>query len=127
MDKVQHFEIPAKDLKQAQQFYGKIFGWNMIDVGDDNMQYIMVHTGKTDKKGMLQEKGVINGGLMPRVDAKQPIVIVTVSSVDKTLEKIKKQGGKTVLKKQEVMGMGYYARFADKDGNILGLWEHIKQ
>ena len=29
MPTVQHFEIPADDFNRAQEFYKKIFGWNI--------------------------------------------------------------------------------------------------
>jgi hypothetical protein len=31
MDKVQHFEVPADDMRRAKEFYGEVFGWTFED------------------------------------------------------------------------------------------------
>ena len=78
MDKVQHFEIPCDDMERAKKFYGEIFGWRIFDIPD--MGYTMVHTAPTDEQGMIQEKGVINGGMTKRDEtAKTPVLVITSS------------------------------------------------
>ena len=62
MDPVVHFEIPVKDVERAKTFYAGIFGWKLNQMGDEYGQYIMVHTGPTDKDGMPERNAFINGG-----------------------------------------------------------------
>jgi predicted enzyme related to lactoylglutathione lyase len=126
MDKVVHFEIPTKNIKRAKKFYGDIFGWHTHDMPE--MNYTIVHTAKTSKTGMLQEKGAINGGLTTKDStAKGPVLVIEIPSIDKYVNKIRKAGGKLVMKKSQVGEMGYYARVRDTEGNVIGIWEDIKR
>jgi len=126
MDKLVHFEIPADDLKRAKGFYKDIFGWKIEDV--PNMDYTMLYTTEVDEKYMPKEKGVINGGMWKRERSNEgPVLVISVSSIDDYAEKIKKNGGEMLMSKQKVGDMGYYAKFTDPEGNIMGIWENIKE
>jgi predicted enzyme related to lactoylglutathione lyase len=125
MDRVVHFEIPATDMKRANKFYRSIFGWKLEKV--PKMEYYMATTVPSGKNRMPKESGAINGALMEKTNAKTPVLVIDVPSLDKYLKKIEKAGGKIVMKKQEVMGMGLYARILDTEGNLIGVWETIKK
>ena len=62
MDKVVHFEIPADDMKRAQDFYKNLFGWKISEVPGVN--YYFVITTEVDEKNMAKEPGAINGGML---------------------------------------------------------------
>ena len=127
MDKVVHFEIPAENVSRAKKFYSEIFGWQIDKVPAEDMEYYMVKTVGTDEKNMPLEAGAINGGLMKRTGKTEtPVLVINVPSVDDYLKKIKKAGGKTVMEKQKVMGVGLYARVLDTEGNVIGIWQDIK-
>src|SRR5208337_1532783 len=115
MDKVTHFEIPFDDKARALKFYSDIFGWEMEDIPD--MHYVMVHAAKTGRKtNMVMEKGAINGGLFPREEqAKAPMIVIGVGSIDETVKKAVDAGGKLVMPKQPIPN-GSYARIADSEG-----------
>ncbi|MBI2499381.1 VOC family protein [Candidatus Woesearchaeota archaeon] len=125
MDKVVHFEIPVEDTSRAEKFYNSIFGWKIQNIPE--MDYTLVFTAKTNDKGMNTEVGAINGGMMKRKDPiKNPVITISVSNIDDSLKKIEKLNGKVVMKKIKVGDMGYAAYFKDSEGNILGLWQNIK-
>lgn len=127
MDKVVHFEIPADDLARAQKVYTKVFGWNAQKVPMPGVEYYMVNTVPVDQKGMPKEPGAINGGMMKRnIPGESPIIVINVSSLDEYLKKVTAAGGKVVLPKQTVGDMGLYARVSDTEGNIIGLWQDLK-
>lgn len=124
MDKIVHFEIPADQTGRAKQFYESIFGWQIIDATMPGMEYFIARTVATDKKGMPKEKGGINGGLQKRQpEAPAPVLVISVKSIDAALEKVLAQGGAAVGPKMPIGQMGFYARFKDPEGNIMGLWE----
>ncbi len=126
MDKVVHFEIPFKKHDRASKFYSGLFGWKMNPVPE--MDYTIVHTVEVDSNNMPKESGAINGGLTKSdKKTKSPVLVIDVPSIDAYVEKIKKAGGKIVQKKMAVGDMGYYAKFKDSEGNILGIWENIKK
>lgn len=125
MNKVVHFEIPVEDTSRAEKFYNSIFGWKIQNIPE--MDYTLVFTAKTNDKGMNTEVGAINGGMMKRKDPiKNPVITISVSNIDDSLKKIEKLNGKVVMKKIKVGDMGYAAYFKDSEGNILGLWQNIK-
>jgi predicted enzyme related to lactoylglutathione lyase len=90
--------------------------------------YTIVRTVAVDAQNMPTESGVINGGLTKRTTTSEgPVVVIDVPSLDGYLQKITKSGGKVVQPKQDVMGMGLYARVTDPEGNVIGIWETIKK
>jgi predicted enzyme related to lactoylglutathione lyase len=122
MDSVVHFEIPAKDIKRAQSFYQKAFGWNVQQF--PGFEYYSLYTTQTDQNGMPKNSGAINGGMGKRGGPLKNIVVtIRVNDINATLENIGKLGGKTVQKKQPVGDMGYTAYFKDTEDNIVGLWQ----
>ncbi len=119
MDKVVHFEIPFDNQERAEKFYSGIFGWKLQAIPE--MDYVMAYTAKTDENHMVIEKGAINGGMFPRgPEAKAPIVVIGVASIDETIKKVVAAGGKVVTPKQPIPG-GSYARSADCEGNVIGI------
>jgi uncharacterized protein len=119
MDKVVHFEIPYDKKDRASRFYRDIFGWKLMDIPE--MDYTMVYAAETDENHMVSEKGAINGGMFPRnEEAKQPMLVIGVQSIDETIKKIIAAGGRVVTPKQRIPN-GSYARVADCEGNVIGL------
>ncbi|MBI3412695.1 MAG: VOC family protein [Candidatus Aenigmarchaeota archaeon] len=126
MDKVVHFEIPVDDIKRAEKFYNSTFGRGTNSV--PGMGYTLVTTVETDEKMMPKEPGAINGGMMKRTDKiKSPVVTIGVSDVDEALENVKNNGGSILMEKTKIGDMGYSAYFKDTEGNIVGLWQNLKE
>ena len=116
MDPLVHFEIPVNDLEKARGFYGSIFGWKLQDWPmPDGSTYIGVHTTPIDEKTREPLKpGAINGGIMKRNDnVKAPVFAIKVSSIDEKVKLVEKAGGKVVMPKMDMMGMGFYAYVTD--------------
>lgn len=113
-----HFELTAEDTERAQKFYGEVFGWTFQKWGDDAMPYYLSTTGNDPEPG-------INGGLMLRQPGMGPGTTNTmgVESVDKSVETIVKAGGKIILEKMAVPGMGWVAYATDTEGNQFGVFE----
>jgi hypothetical protein len=122
MDRVVHFEIPTEDLERAKKFYSDNFGWKLNQMGPDMGNYVLVHTGPTDDKGMPQDKAFINGGLMKRdPSVSAPVVVIAVADADAAVEKVKKSGGKLVGEILDIPGVGRYAYVQDTEGNVIGV------
>jgi predicted enzyme related to lactoylglutathione lyase len=122
MDKVVHFEIPFDNRQRAMKFYTDAFGWQLMDM--PQMDYVMASTVDVDEKFMPKEPGAINGGMMQRPkDAPNPAIYIGVTSIDESIRKVQASGGKVVTPKTPIPGMGAYARIADTEGNVVGLFE----
>jgi predicted enzyme related to lactoylglutathione lyase len=48
---------------------------------------------------------------------------VGVASIDDTLKKVQRAGGKVVTPNTAIPGMGAYARVTDSEGNVVGLFQ----
>jgi predicted enzyme related to lactoylglutathione lyase len=128
MRKVVHFEIPADDMARASEFYRSIFGWQLMDMSGQGMDYTLAMTTPVDEQQQPTEAGAINGGMMQRSDhTPAPIITIDVESIDDALRQIEAQGGSTVTPRQAIPGMGAFAYFKDSEGNTLGLWETTPQ
>lgn len=128
MDPLVHFEIPVDDLEASRKFYGELFGWKLQDWPmPDGSTYIGVHTTPIDETTRMPLRpGAINGGIMKRTDKVQaPVFAITVASIDEKLKQIEAAGGSVVMRKVDMMGMGFYAYAKDPSGNVIGLWEDL--
>lgn len=116
-----HFEIPANDVEKVKKFYTDVFGWKIEKT--PNMEYYIITTVPMDDKGNLLRPGV-NGGLYKREQPmQQPVNYVWVESVVEYSKKIADLGGKIVVPKMEVPGMGWFALGQDPEGNTFGIFE----
>ncbi len=125
MNSVVHFEMPAENRERVCKFYEEAFGWKMIKYGPEMGNYIVAQTGEVDKDNMLVKKGMINGGFYEKnADAPYPSVVLGTDDIAKTIEKIKKAGGKMINDKPvDIPGVGLYASFIDTEGNRASLMQ----
>ena len=125
MNKVVHFEIPYNDQARAQKFYQDVFGWQIEKFPE--MDYYMITTTPTENM-KPKEPGAINGGMLKKdPTGEHPVLVIDVSSVDEHIKKVESSGGKTVMPCIKVGDFGLYARVSDTEGNVIGIWQTLKQ
>jgi len=125
MNKVVHFEIPFDDQSRAEKFYSEVFGWQITKFPE--MDYYLATTTPSDENMRPKEPGSINGGLLKKdPSGEHPVIVIDVPSVDEHISKIESAGGKTIMPKMQVGNFGLYARVADTEGNVIGIWQTIK-
>ena len=124
-DPVVHFEMPAKDKKRVAEFYSKVFGWKMQQLGEEMGSYILAQTAETDEKTMMMKRpGAINGGFFEYKDEelyRVPHLVIAVENLDESIKKVEEAGGKIDTKKMEIQGIGMYVSIKDSEGNIIGM------
>jgi hypothetical protein len=123
-----HFEIPFVDKGRATRFYGDVFGWQISDAPGE-MPYSFVITTPVDEHFMPRTPGGINGGMYPREDeggSKSPVVVIEVASCETRIGDVERAGGSKVLGPHEIPNMGIYAQVKDSEGNIIGLWQPLR-
>jgi len=122
MDSVVHFEITYENKERVQQFYTKVFDWQLSQMPE--FDYLFANSVEVDEQGKFAHAGAINGGMFKKEPPfTGPVLVMDVKSIDKTQKKIENHGGEIIVPKQPVGDMGYTAYFKDSEGNILGLWE----
>ena len=110
-----HFEIPADDPQQLANFYTNLFGWK-IEPAPGGMEYWMVHTAP--------EGEGVGGGMMKRqMPGQQILVYFQVESIDDFASKASSLGGKVVVGKHPVPGMGWFGVCLDPQNNAFALWQ----
>ena len=115
---VVHWELWSENPEKASEFYRKVFDWNIQAI--PGMDYNLVTTGGT---------GGINGGIMKPKKGPWPgnlTFYVDVDDLDAYSAKIKAAGGKIIVDKQDVPGVGQLSLFEDTDGRVLGMWKQDK-
>ncbi len=120
---VVHFEMAAGDSKRASEFYSNVFGWNAQDHGEAMGGYVTVSTGETDANGMVQQPGVINGGLYMKTATNhhEPSVVIAVDDVHQYAKDIVAAGGTMLGEPSEIPGIGMWASFTDTEGNRVSI------
>jgi len=117
-----HFEIPADDVEKLRKFYGELFGWKIKKLPGP-MEYYNMVTVPVDEKGMPIRPGV-NGGMMKKETPEQkPVNYIAVESVEEYSKKIEELGGKVIVPKQEVPGIGWWALALDPEENLFAILE----
>jgi predicted enzyme related to lactoylglutathione lyase len=120
-----HFEIPADDVEKLRRFYSGLFGWK-IEKMLGPMEYWSIETVPVDEKGTTIRAGV-NGGMMKRQNPQhEPVNYIGVESVDKYVKKIEALGGRVLVPKMEVPGIGWWALALDPEGNEFAVLESCK-
>ncbi len=114
MSRVVHFELGVTNPERAIKFYSGVFGWS-IDKYAGPMDYYLVDTGDPKEPG-------INGGLVVNKDA-QPRTVntIAVENLEEFMKKVEEAGGKIVVPKTAIPGVGWLAYFNDTEGNLLGM------
>ena len=116
--------IPADNVERAKHFYHNLLGWkieptkNLMDASMMvAMQYQDIITGAA-------KEGTMNiGGLYKRHMTESILNFVLVEDIDKVLAKVEKLGGKIVMPKEKIKGVGLTAVIQDSEGNAIGLWK----
>ena len=119
MPRVVHFEIHADVPEKAIKFYEEVFDWK-FNKWEGPEEYWMITTGPKKEPG-------IDGGLIKRKRPKAHVHnTINVPSVDKYMKKIKEKGGKIIIPKSAIPGVGWLAFFMDPEDNVFGIMEDDK-
>ena len=120
-NEVAHFSVNADDVARAKRFYGAVFGWKFESWGPPG--FFLVQTQGKDGPG-------ISGSLQQRheIVAGKPIVgfecTIAVDDIDAALAAVQKHGGKVVMPKSTITGVGTLFFFEDTEGNIAGAMQY---
>lgn len=120
--RVVHFEIHADEVERAVRFYRDVFSWKIDPWGGED--YRLITTGKAPELG-------INGGLLkrrgPRPPEGHPVnaypCTIEVRDVDAFAKKVEEAGGKIVVPKIAVAGVGWLTYANDTEGNMFGMMQ----
>ena len=118
MPTICHFEITADDVARAQKFYSELFGWKIEKFQESEMEYWSVITAEPGKG--------VNGGLFKRQTPEQVGLLnyIDVESIDDYSAKVEQLGGKIIMPKTPVPGMGWFVICLDTENNTFAIWQN---
>lgn len=108
---VVHWEIGARDATALRGFYAELFDWEI--------------TGDASYGLVAPAAGGIGGGILQTSQGVPPYVTVyiAVDDLESALEHATRLGGRTLLSRMPIAGVGAFAMFADLEGNPIGLMQ----
>jgi uncharacterized protein len=116
-----HFSINADDVSRARGFYEKTFGWQFESWGPPN--FYLIRTGSDEDPGLhgaLQERReIVKGKPMYGFEC-----TIGVDSIDETIAAIEANGGKVVMPKFTIPGVGTLIFFEDTEGTVVGAMQY---
>jgi predicted enzyme related to lactoylglutathione lyase len=116
LGKVIHFEIPATDPERTVEFYKKVFGWTAQKYPGP-FQYWLLKTGEDNEPG-------INGAITEKSETVTATTnTISVPIFEDAAKKIVEAGGKVLMPKTAVPGIGYMAYCKDPEGNTFGIMQ----
>ncbi len=116
---VVHWEFWSEDPAGTAEFYRAVFGWNIRPI--PALDYQLVEPGGP---------GGIGGGIMKPKSGPWPAKLalyIDVDDLDRFGDKIRRAGGKILVDKVDVPGVGQLSLFEDPDGRVLGMWKQLKE
>lgn len=112
--RINYLELPAKNLKAAEAFYDKAFGWTFQWYGED---YLAFNDGATDG-------GFFKADLASRTENGATLLVLLSDKLEETYVRVVEAGG-TIL--QEIFDFpgGRRFHFLDPNGNELAVWSQV--
>ena len=117
-NQLSHFAIHAEDLDRARNFYGGVFGWTFQGFGDGPITDFCQIKDAAGK--LLSPLGAMQSRKYN--PAPQPVIgfecSIAVEDVDAVTRAVEANGGKIVMPKAAIPGVGWVVKFLDTEGNL---------
>lgn len=111
-------ELITSDPAAASEFYAKLFGWTIKEMGPEMNGYRVANIGNDGVGGIMATPPDAKG--MPPAWG----VYVTVKDLDQTLATAKQLGAKICMEPMDVPGVGRMAVFSDPQGATLSVIQY---
>lgn len=114
MNKLMHFAIHASNADRTKQFYEDVFDWQCNS-----------YAGAEEFYQISTSEGEVVGAISGRRynPASKDIYgfecSISVDDVEDTINAVENAGGKTLMPKTAIPGVGWIAKFLDPDGNLF--------
>lgn len=120
MGNVSHFAINADDVARARDFYGRVFGWRFEAWGPPGFYQVATGGPANAPLGSLQQRREFVPGL--RLNGFE--CTIAVDDVDAVARAIEASGGRILMQKATIPGVGSLVFFQDTEGNVAGAMQY---
>ena len=124
MPNIAYFEIPADNVDRAKHFYKNVLGWKIEPIRTPTLDLKSTEAMEYQEMTLGEPTlGTINmGGLYRRMGKETIRNYVMVDDIDAVLANVEKSGGKIIVAKNIMKGVGLLAVIRDTEGNEFGVW-----
>lgn len=113
-----HFSINADDVDRARAFYERVFGWKFAAWGPPG--FYKIDNRESAVLGSLQGRRA----LVPGTRTLGFECTIGVPSIEATERAVVASGGKVVLARSVIAGVGTLMFFQDPEGNVFGAMQY---
>jgi predicted enzyme related to lactoylglutathione lyase len=110
-----HFAINADDVDASRAFYERVFGWQFSAYGPPGFFQIRIGDDPGVRGALQQRRDLVDG---------QPTIgyecTFGVDDVDTVAAEVVAAGGRILMPKTTIPGVGDLVFFADPAGNVVG-------
>ena len=117
-----HVDLPANDPAAAAKFYEAAFGWQTTHETD--FDYWMFSAAGGPGGGFVRD-GSDGPGESFKNEIGKPLIYLGSDDIDADLARVEACGGRTVMTRTDIPGVGWFAMFTDPSGNRLGFFQTI--
>jgi uncharacterized protein len=116
-----HFAINADDVTASRAFYENVFGWTFTAWGPPG--FFQIQTGSADEPG-------VQGAIQQRRRLVEDTPTLgmectfSVDDVDATARAVREAGGRILMDRFTISGVGHLIFFADPSGNPIGAMQY---
>lgn len=109
-----HFDIHSSDTEASKEFYEKVFDWKCSS-----------YSGAEEFFQISASDGSVIGAISGRKynpDSKDIFGFecsIAVDDVEETIRAVEEAGGKTLMGKTAIPGVGWIGKFLDPEGNLF--------
>ncbi len=114
-----HFAINTDDVEATQTFYGAVFGWRFQDYGPPGFVQIMAEDGQTPMGAIQQRRQLLESDPTRGFECS-----FGVEDVDAVHERILAAGGRILMERFTITGVGHLIAFEDPGGNPVLAMEY---
>jgi hypothetical protein len=114
---ITHFAINADDVDASLRFYGALFGWEFQPYGPPGFFRMEPESGPVVA---LQQRRDLGGVRMTGFEC-----TVEVDDVDAVAEAVVANGGRVVMERTTIPGVGDLVFFEDPSGNVAGAISYV--
>lgn len=112
---VEWFEIPTADLNTSIPFYNRVLGLQLeAKEFGPNQIAIFPHQDPGPGGCLMCGPGMVPSGA-------GSVVYLSAKQIDPAIAQVEAAGGKIVIPKTPIGQGGFFARFLDLEGNLVGL------
>lgn len=119
MGNVRHFAINADDLPRARRFYERVFGWRFEPWGPPGFFRMERESGPVIA---LQQRREVGGVRVTGFEC-----TVAVDDVGAAAEAVLANGGRLLMERTAIPGVGELIFFEDPAGNVAGAMQYARE